>query len=84
MKGLKHLSELSQGIVYNDRRTYVSLYYSVENDTVYDYYASGSKFVIALSRPHTKKEIRDCVDSLVFWYRDFNVEFTQTRKGAKK
>lgn len=62
MKGLKRLSEQTQTIICKDRSTWVKLYYSIKEDTVYSGPGDGRYFICNLINPNSEYDIKKTVN----------------------
>ena len=62
MKGLSAISKATKSIKQGDRGTWVSLYYSIDKDTVYSKDGADRYYVTDLIRPQTGNEIKEAVE----------------------
>lgn len=64
MKNVNELSEMTQNINSRDRSTWITLYYSIQDDAVYSSPKKGAFKVTELINPNTEKEI---VGTVKWW-----------------
>ena len=65
MKGLKKLSEQTQSINFRDRASWVKLYYSIKEDTVYSGPGDGRYFICNLINPNSEYDIKKTVNQFL-------------------
>ena len=62
MKGLKALAQATQNILWNDKSTWIPLYYSIREDKVYTKEGENRFFITNLINPQTEKDIEKTVN----------------------
>ena len=62
MKGLKALAKATQNILWNDKSTWIPLYYSIEEDKVYTKEREDRIFITNLINPQTERDIEETVN----------------------
>ena len=62
MKGLKALAKATQSVLWNDKSTWIPLYYSIEEDKVYIKEREDRIFITNLINPQTEKDIEETVN----------------------
>ena len=63
MKGLKKVGNATKRTTSTNRASWVSLYYSISEDTVYTEAGNGRYFVTDLINPNTTNEIQEAVEN---------------------
>ena len=61
MKGLKKLSKMTESIIQKDRSTWIPLYYSIREDTVFASEGEGRFFITTLINKNSPKDIEETV-----------------------
>lgn len=61
MKGLKTVAKKTQNAIYNNRSTWVSLFYNISEDKVYTAAGDGRFYMTDLINPCTEKDVEKAV-----------------------
>lgn len=66
MKNVKRIVELTNRINQKDKSTWVTLYYSFDDDAVYSKDKAGRYRICELINPHTEQDV---IDTVEWWKR---------------
>lgn len=66
MKNVKQVAERTNNIISRDRSTWITLYYSIQDDAVYAEPINGTHKVCDLLNPNTEQDI---IDTIEWWKR---------------